>query len=158
MSDEDFGGTPAEDEVRALYAALLDAWNRRDAAGYAKLFVPDGCAVGFDGSQMAAGEIEATLGAIFAEHPTAGYVAQVREVRELGRRAALLRAVAGMVPPAGGPVNPAVNAVHAMVAQQRDGEWRIVLFQNTPAQYHGRPDLVEQHTAEIQRLVDAAGH
>jgi hypothetical protein len=30
---------------------------------------------------------------------------------------------------------------------------RIVLFQNTPAQYHGRPELTEQHTAELQPLL-----
>jgi hypothetical protein len=27
-----------------------------------------------------------------------------------------------------------------------------VLFQNTQAQYHGRPDLVERHTAEIEAV------
>ena len=42
--------------------------------------------------------------------------------------------------------NPATNAVQSLVAA--DG--RIVLFQNTPAQYHGRPELAEAHTAEIR--------
>jgi hypothetical protein len=31
-------------------------------------------------------------------------------------------------------------------------EWRIALFQKTPAQYHGRPELVETHTAEIEEV------
>ena len=30
------------------------------------------------------------------------------------------------------------------------GEWRISLFQNTPAQFHGRPDLVERLTRELR--------
>jgi len=32
-----------------------------------------------------------------------------------------------------------------------DGEWRIKLFQNTPAQFHGRPELVEQMTDELRK-------
>jgi hypothetical protein len=30
-----------------------------------------------------------------------------------------------------------------------------VLFQNTPAQFHGRPELTEQHLAELRPLVRA---
>jgi hypothetical protein len=29
--------------------------------------------------------------------------------------------------------------------------WRIELFQNTPAQFHGRPELVSEMTAELQQ-------
>ena len=57
-----------------------------------------------------------------------------------------------MVPPGQTRLNPAVNAVQSLVAQDDDG-WRVVLFQNTPAQHHGRPDLVEQHTAELQQIL-----
>jgi hypothetical protein len=45
---------------------------------------------------------------IFAHHATAAYVAKVRSVRVLGEGVALLRAVAGMVPPGGSAINPAV--------------------------------------------------
>jgi hypothetical protein len=57
-----------------------------------------------------------------------------------------------MVPPGRDTLNPNVNALHTLVAERG----RIVLFQNTPAQYHGRPELVEEHTAEVER-VRAAG-
>jgi uncharacterized protein (TIGR02246 family) len=149
-------GTDVEKAVRALYADLLDAWNRRDARDFAKLFAADGQMVGFDGSQVAGSEIESHLGPIFESHPTAEYVATVREVRPAGGQAAVLRAAAGMVPPGQDRVNPDVNAVQSLVAEEDDGTWSIVLFQTTPAQYHGRPDLAERHTAEIQQLVDGA--
>jgi hypothetical protein len=29
----------------------------------------------------------------------------------------------------------------------------VILFQNTPAQFHGRPDLAEQLTAELRQLL-----
>jgi hypothetical protein len=53
-------------------------------------------------------------------------------------------------------VNPNANALHSLVAACGGAAWRIALFQNTPAQYHGRPEAVEEHTAEIER-VRAAG-
>jgi hypothetical protein len=43
------------------------------------------------------------------------------------------------------------------------GTPQIVLFQNTPAAYHGRPHLVEELTAELNdvfqsgMVIDAAG-
>ena len=135
--------------VRELYGRLLDAWNGRDAEAFSALFTADGVSVGFDGSQAIGTEIAAHLKPVFADHPTAAYLAKVRQTRELGPDAVLLRATAGMVPPRGTELNPAMNAVQTMVAEQRDGAWRIVLFQNTPAQYHGRPDLTEAHTAEL---------
>jgi uncharacterized protein (TIGR02246 family) len=143
-----------EESVRTLYATLLDAWNRRDAGDFAALFVADGQVVGFDGSQVPAAGIVDHLTGVFTSHQTAAYVAKVRWVRPLGPDAALLFAIAGLVPPGTGTVNAAVNAVQTLVAQRDPDGWRIVLFQNTPAAHHGRPDLVEAHTAELQRLLD----
>jgi uncharacterized protein (TIGR02246 family) len=142
--------------VRALYEELLDAWNRRDAQGYAALFAPDGALVGFDGSQVPGSEVGDHLTPIFADHPTASYVWKVREVRLLTEGVALLRAVAGMVPPGRTELNPAANAVQSLVADNRSGAWRVMLFQNTPAQYHGRPELLEQHTDELSRILDGS--
>ena len=90
---------------------------------------------------------------IFADHPTAAYVGKVREVRFLAPEVALLRAVAGMVPPGRSDLNPAVNTVQSLVAAKQDGRWRIALYQNTPAQFHGRPDLAEELTEELRQLL-----
>ena len=90
------------EEVTRLYEDLLAAWNGRDAAAMAALYAPHGSQVGFDGSTAnGAHEIEAHVAPIFANHPTAAFIGKVREVRALGRDAALLRAVAGMIPPGG---------------------------------------------------------
>ena len=74
----------------------------------------------------------------------------MREVRSLGSGVALLRAVAGMVPPGQTRVNPAVNAVQSLVATREGQGWRIQLFHNTPAAFHGRPDAVAALTDELQ--------
>ena len=50
-------------------------------------------------------------------------------------------------------LDPQLNAVQTVVAAKRNGEWRIVLFQNTPAQLHGRPELVREMTEELRQLL-----
>jgi uncharacterized protein (TIGR02246 family) len=140
-----------ETAVRALYASLLDAWNRGDAAAYAACFAEDGQAVGFDGSEMAGpAQIADELAAIFAHHKVATYVPIVRGVRAIGADAAVLYANAGMVPPGAADVRPEVNAIQTLVAQRAGGEWKIALFQNTPAAFHGRPELAEALTEELR--------
>jgi uncharacterized protein (TIGR02246 family) len=143
-----------ETTIRALYEQLLDAWNRRDAHAFAALVAEDGNVVGFDGSQInRRAEVEAQIGQIFADHQTAAYIGKIREVRFLTPDVAILRAVVGMVPPGQTDINPAVNTIQSLVATKRDAQWRIALFQNTPAQFHGRPDLVQQLTDELRQLL-----
>jgi uncharacterized protein (TIGR02246 family) len=144
-----------EAAARDLYARLLQAWNQRNAEDYAALFADDGTLIGFDGGQVSGEQVLDHVQTIFGDHPTATYVAKVREVRPLGTDVTMLRAIVGMVPPGQSELNPATNAVQILIAEhERDG-WRIVLFQNTPAQHHGRPDLIDEHTAELRQLLSS---
>ena len=146
--------SPDEIEVRELYRQLLDGWNKRSAAAFAVPIADDGDLIGFDGSQLIGrAEIVSTLQQIFADHLTAPYVSKIRNVRFLSPEVAVLRAVVGMVPPGQSDLDPNLNAIQTLVAAKRDGQWRIVLFQNTPAQLHGRPDLVQQMTDELRQLL-----
>jgi hypothetical protein len=40
-----------------------------------------------------------------------------------------------------------------LVAVKRGDDRRIELFQNTPAQFHGRPELSEALTEELRQLL-----
>jgi uncharacterized protein (TIGR02246 family) len=107
--------------------------------------------IGFDGSQAAGSdEVREHLRPIFEGHATGTYVAKVREVRSLGSTSVMLRAIVGMVPPGADDLNPEVNALQTVVAVRYEDDWRIALLQTTPVQYHGRPELVEQQTAELR--------
>jgi uncharacterized protein (TIGR02246 family) len=146
---------PSTDDnaVRALYHQMLEGWNTRNAQAFAAPFAEDGEVIGFDGSQMSgSAEIAATLQQIFADHVTAPYVSKVRGVRLLRPDAAVLRAIVGMVPPGQADLNPAVNAHQTLVAARRAGTWHIVLMQSTPAQFHGRPELVQQMTEDLRQV------
>jgi len=149
-------GAPSADEIeiRALYRHLLECWNTRNAAGFAALFTPDGSSIGFDGSLLdGPAEIESSLSQIFAHHQTAPYVAKVTHVRFLTPHVAILRAMVGLVPPGQVDLNPAVNSIQTLTATKQGEHWRIALLQNTPAQFHGRPELVQQFTDELRHVL-----
>ena len=143
-----------EAAIRTLYSQLLEAWNNRDAVAFAGLFASDGYVVGFDGSQMEGREqIAAELGRIFADHVTARYVWKIETVQALAPQVAMVRARVGMVLPRQTDLNPGANALQTLIAVDGEDQWRIAVFQNTPAQFHGRPELVEQMTAELRELL-----
>jgi uncharacterized protein (TIGR02246 family) len=144
--------------VARLYERLIDAWNGRDAAGMAALYAPKGSQVGFDGSiANGPGEIEALLKPIFADHPTARFVTRIRETRAIGPDTAMLRAVAGMIPPGGTDIMPERNAIQTLVASRDDGgDWRIEMFHNTPAAFDGRPEEAEKLSAELRAAMAEA--
>lgn len=142
--------------IKKLYKKLLDSWNEQDAAKYASCFTDSSYVIGFDGSQMnSKNEIETEIGRIFADHQTADYVSKIQEVKFLSRDISLLRAIAGMIPPGATDINPDANAIQSLVASRNSdsGHWQIVLFHNTPAQFHGRPELAEALTSELQEIV-----
>jgi uncharacterized protein (TIGR02246 family) len=154
MSQPQDASSGDEAEIREVYRRMHDGWNARDADAFADQFADDGEAIGYDGSEMVGrAAIAATLRQIFADHQTAAYVAKVREVRFLAPDVARLRAVAGLVPPGQTQIAPQLNAIQTLIAVKRDEAWRIAFLQNTPTQYHGRPDLAEALTAELQALV-----
>ena len=143
-------------EVEALYFALLDAWNRRDAAGMSEHYAEDGVQIGFDGSRIdGPAQVRAHLETIFRDHPTARFVAKVSDCRLLDAGHALLTAVAGMIPSGEDQLKADRNAVQTLVASRTNGDWRVELFQNTPAAWHGRDEDREKLTAELQTLADA---
>lgn len=151
-------------QVFLVYGSMLEAWNDRDADAFASLFTADACVVGFDGSQMTGSEqIRSDLTAIFGSHSTASYVARVHRVRRVTAPAVMVHSVVGMVPPGETDINPAVNAVQSLLFVLDRDEVRIAFLQNTPAAFHGRPELAEALTRELSwvlrsgRVLDDAG-
>jgi len=142
----------AETEVRALYRQILNGWNRRSADAIADLFADDGDAIGFDGSELEGrDEIRSGHKKIFGDHQTGAFIGKVRKVTLVDPEVAVLNAVAGMVPPGKSDIDSKLNAIQRVVAARHDGHWEVVLFQNTPAQFHDRPDEADALTDELRR-------
>lgn len=141
-------------ELEKLHTDLLTAWNKKDASKMASFFTNSGISIGFDGSQYnGKNEIETEIAKIFKHHQTAEYVWKVKEVRFLQSEIAILQAIAGMIPPEKKDINPATNAIQTIIAIKKDDVWKIDLFQNTPAQFHGRPEMVEELTKELSEQI-----
>ena len=140
--------------IEKLHEELLTYWNNQNASGMASLFTRDANVIGFDGSQMNGQvQIETELKQVFANHKTASYVWKIEEIRFLDDQVALLRAIVGMVPPGKKEINAATNAIQSLIAVKQNDSWKISLFQNTPAQFHGRPELVDAMTKELSKLL-----
>jgi uncharacterized protein (TIGR02246 family) len=146
---------PYDAQIRALYTSFLDGWNRRSGAAVAAGFADDGDIIGFDGSHHRGRlSIAADLRQVFGSHQTPTYVGIVRSVRPLAPGVALLLAHAGMIPPGGEDLDPALHTVHTVVAvDDGGGRWRISLLQATPAAWHGRDDAREALTQELRGLL-----
>jgi uncharacterized protein (TIGR02246 family) len=143
-----------EAAVARLYEAVISGWNEHDGDAFAAPFAADGTVIGFDGSEIDGRDaIASEMTQIFADHETAPYVAKVKSLRLLSPEVALLRAIVGMIPPEKAELEPSRNAHQTVIALKRDDEWSIVLFQNTPAQFHGRPELVERLTRELRESI-----
>lgn len=158
-SDWHYGGVldEAETAVRELYREVLRGWNSDDAQAFAAPFAEDGVVIGFDGSEIVGRTaIAEAMAAIFAHHATGSYVGVVGSVRLLGPDAALLRAMSGVVPAGQLELKPELNAMQSLVAQRGETGWQVVLYHNTPAAFHGRPEAVDAMTEELRRAVDPA--
>ncbi|MEI4770671.1 SgcJ/EcaC family oxidoreductase [Psychrobacillus sp. FJAT-51614] len=142
-------------DIEALYKRLIDAWNIADAREMSDLFSLDGVMIGYDGSlEVGRENMFAHLLPVFESHRTAKFVTKVKEVSFLNDDTALLRSIAGMIPPGKSKINPAVNTHHTLVVEFKAGKWQIRLFQNTPALFHGRPELVDQMTKELEEILN----
>src|ERR1044071_1749860 len=112
--------------ISKLLEAHLTCWNNQDARGIASLYTENGNTVGFDGSQMNGRlQIETDLCPFLQSHKTARYVWKIQEIRFLHPTVALLRAIAGMVPPGKKDLMPERNAVQSLIAVEQSGSWKI---------------------------------
>lgn len=141
--------------ANVLYNNLIEAWNQRDASAFATLFGDDSICIGFDGSEMKGkSEIFSQLDKIFSNHETARYVAIIRETKSLTNNVMLVRADVGMIPPNKNKIDPSKNAIQVMIGRFEEKICQILLFQNTPAQFHGRPEAQKQLTEELQEVAN----
>lgn len=147
-----------KDAVRDLYYDYIQAWNDRSAEKMAALMVSDGNLTGFDGSQMdGPADVLAQLSAIFRDFPTGEYVTFIKSVRPIGEGAAVLRAASAILPRGFHDINPDTCAFQTMVAVLENHAWKILSFQNTPAQFHLNPKLRDEMAAELRRQIPRAG-
>jgi uncharacterized protein (TIGR02246 family) len=145
---------PQDAQIRSLYVQFLDGWNRRSGAAVSTTFADAGDIIGFDGSHHSGRlSIAADLRRLFGSHQTPAYVALIRSVRQMAEGVAVLHAHAGMIPPGGNDIDPALLMVQTMVAVAEAGRWKISLLQSTPAAWDDDDAARSALTEELRGLL-----
>lgn len=142
-----------EAAIEALVWQLIDGWNRGSGEAFAAPFAEDADFVGFDGTYFKGREEIASFHRMLFERILVGtrLVGKVRGVRFLTHEVALMHAVGGTVMQGQSDIDPERNSVQTLVAIKRDGTWKLAAFQNSRAQFIGRPELAEKLTEELRR-------
>jgi hypothetical protein len=64
-----------------------------------------------------------------------------------------MHAVGGTVMQGQSGIEPGRNSIQTLVATKRDGDWYLAAFQNSCAQYMGKPELAQEPTEELRQLL-----
>ena len=122
-----------EKELRALYAAMMDGWNRGSAEAFAAPFDDEVDFIAFDGTHFRRrDELVRFHEPLFSTHlKGTRLVGDVSDVRFLGSDAAVLHARGGTIMRGRSRPSPERDSVQTLVAVRRDGRWRLIAFQNT---------------------------
>jgi uncharacterized protein (TIGR02246 family) len=144
-----------ETAIRALIEQMIDGWNKGSGNAFATPFDDDADFVGFDGTHLK-GRQEIAL---FHQDPFDKYlkgsrlVWKLRSARLLTPDVAIINAISGTVMPGQKDLDTERNSVQTYVAVKRNGDWRLTAFQNSRAQFIGRPEQSEALTKELRQLL-----
>lgn len=146
--------TDDESEVRSLYFQMIDGWNKGSGDLFAAPFAEDSDLVGFDGMHLRGRQEIASFHQQLFDTFVKGsrLVGKIRNVRFLTPDVAIMHAVGGTIMDGQIDIEPERNSVHTLVAMKgNDGKWRLAAFQNTRAQYIGRPEMSNELTEELRK-------
>jgi len=144
-----------EAALRALYEQIIDGWNKGSGNAFAAPFAEDADFVAVDGSYFKGRQEIAAFHHMLFEKVLKGtrLVGKVRSVRFLTPDVAVMHAVGGTVMQGQSGIEPERNSIQTLVATKRDGDWHVAAFQNSRAQYIGRPELAQELTEELRQLL-----
>jgi uncharacterized protein (TIGR02246 family) len=144
-----------ESAICALYFQMIDGWNKGDGNVFAAPFAEDADLVGFDGTHLKGRQEIASFHQRLFDTFVKGsrLIGKVRNVRFLTPEVAVMHSVGGTILAGQSDIESERNSVHMIVAKKDDvsSQWRIIAFQNTRAQYIGRPDMVQALTEDLRQ-------
>src|SRR5918995_512022 len=144
-----------ESAIRALYFRMIEGWNKGDGDVFAAPFAEDADLVGFDGTHLKGRQEIASFHQRLFDTFVKGsrLIGKVRNVQFLTPGVAIMHAVGGTIMAGQSDIESERNSVHMIVAKKDNvsSQWQIVAFQNTRAQYIGKPDMVQALTEDLRR-------
>lgn len=142
-----------EDAIRGLYERMIDGWNKGSGQAFAEPFATDGYLVGFDGTHLKGRDEIASFNQQLFDTYVKGsrLVGKIRSVRFLSPNIGIMHVVGGTVMAGQSDIDPERNSIQTIVATKCDHQWCIAAFQNTRAQFLGRPEEFQALTDELRK-------
>jgi len=128
------------EELRTMYGASMNGWNRGSGEAFAEPFGDEVDFVAFDGTRFRGrDELVRFHEPLFKTHlKGTRLIGDVTDVRFLGSDVAVVHAYGGTVMRGKRQPAPERDSLQTLVAVKRDDRWRFVAFQNTRVRPIGR--------------------
>ena len=142
-----------EAAIRDLYQQTIEGWNKGSGDALAAPYTEDSDYIGFDGTYLKGRAEIASFHQMLFDKFIKGsrLIGKIRSVRVVTGDVAVVVAVGGTVIAGQSNIEPDRNSIHTLVAMKRaDGEWRFTAFQNTRADFIGRPEESQALTEELR--------
>ncbi len=154
-TDSNMGLSNDEAAILALYQQKIDGWNAGDGKAFAAPYTDDSDYIGFDGTYLKGRQEIASLHQMLFDTFIKGsrLVGKIRSIRFLTPNIAILVAVGGTVMAGQSDIDPERNSIHMLVAIKQNGKWHFTAFQNSRAQFIGRPEVAKALTDELRQLL-----
>ena len=137
--------------IRSLYEQMIDGWNKGSGQIFAAPYTDDSDFIGFDGTYLKGRQEIASFHQMIFDKFLKGsrVVGKIRSTRFVTEDVAVMIAVGGTMMAGQSDIEPERNSIHTLVAIKRDAKWYFTAFQNSRAQFIGRP---EESQALIEEL------
>ena len=138
--------------IQALYQQKIDGWNAGNGNAFAAPYTEDSDYIGFDGTYLKGRQEIASFHQILFDKFLKGshLVGKIRSIRFPTSDIAIIVAVGGTVMVGQSDIDPERNSVHMLVAIKQNANWRFTAFQNSRAQFIGRPEEAQALTDELR--------
>ena len=142
-----------EAAIRALYQQMIDGWNAGNGDDFAAPYTDDSDFIGFDGTYMKGRQEIASFHQMLFDKFLRGsrLIGKIRSMRFVTVDIAIMIAVGGTVMAGQSDIEPERNSIHTIVAVKYDNHWYFTAFQNSRAQYIGRPEESQALTEELRQ-------
>jgi len=127
--------------IHTLYQQTIDGWNQGSGDAFAAPYSEDSDFVGFDGTYLKGRQQIASFHQMLFDKFLRGsrLIGKIRSIRFIAENVAIMIAVGGTVLAGQSDIEPERNSIHTIIAVKRDSNWYFTAFQNSRAQYIGRP-------------------
>ena len=134
--------------IQELYQQKINGWNSGNGDKFAEPYTDDSDYIGFDGTHLKG---RSEIGLFHQMLKGTRLLGKIKSIRFLTSGVAVIVAVGGTIEAGQTSINPDRNSIHTIVAIKQDSKWHFSAFQNTRAQYVGRPEMSEALTRELEQ-------